>query len=179
MKTRKNIARLNQNKHIKFESVIHKKTIHKNNSRLYGLVKFQKLIVPIFFEILLMIKLYHWNTFSYSTHKATDELYGRFNENMDRFMEVLLGKTSSTGQRIHGITSYNTPIRLVDLDNKEELIKKIGYFKSYLVNMSTNNLLNTNKNTENMEINTNTDLFTIRDEILADLNQFLYLLTLK
>jgi len=27
-------------------------------------------------QMLMTVKLYHWNTLSFSTHKATDELYG-------------------------------------------------------------------------------------------------------
>ena len=41
-------------------------------------------IVLTFLEFLNMIKLYHWKTRSYSQHKATDELYGRLNENIDK-----------------------------------------------------------------------------------------------
>ena len=58
-----------------------------------SLVPFQKQITVVFFEMLLMIKLYHWKTYSYATHKATDSLFSKFNDNVDRFMEVLLGKT--------------------------------------------------------------------------------------
>ena len=31
-------------------------------------------IVCVFLEMLNMVKLYHWKTYSFSTHKATDEL---------------------------------------------------------------------------------------------------------
>jgi DNA-binding ferritin-like protein len=49
-----------------------------------------------FFEMLLMIKLFHWKTFNYALHKASDEIYEKINEHMDRFrfMEVLLGKSN-------------------------------------------------------------------------------------
>ena len=42
--------------------------------------KFQQEITVKFMEILMMIKLYHWKTHSYSTHKATDELYSKLND---------------------------------------------------------------------------------------------------
>jgi len=50
-------------------------------------------IVKIFMEILNMVKLYHWKTRSYAQHKATDELYSKLNEDIDKFIEILLGKT--------------------------------------------------------------------------------------
>ena len=52
--------------------------------------KFQKEITVIFFEMLLMVKLFHWKTHSYATHKATDELYSKLNEDIDKFIEILL-----------------------------------------------------------------------------------------
>lgn len=129
---------------------------------------FKRDLTQTFFEILLMIKLYHWKTYSFATHKATDELYDKFNGNMDRFMEVLLGKTSAGG-RIQ--MKSGASISLFDLDDPKELVYKIGQFKSFLIN------LNVNPGLRVLHMD-NSDLFTIRDEILADLNQFLYLLTL-
>jgi hypothetical protein len=130
-----------------------------------SLYNFQKEITVIFFEILLMIKAYHWKTHSYATHKATDELYSKFNGDMDKFIEVLLGKT---GSRIDLMN--HKMIRLIDLPSQDLLRREIEAFKGYLVN------LNNNKALQSMS---NTDLYNIRDEILGDLNQFLYLLTFK
>jgi hypothetical protein len=124
---------------------------------------FEQEITVIFLETLLMIKLFHWKTNSYATHKATDEFYTKFNENMDRFIEVLLGKTNS---RINLMNKHH--INLFDFNNVEGLKRKIDEFKSYLVNLDNNGFMNKMSNA---------DLFTIRDEILADLNQLLYLLT--
>jgi len=130
-----------------------------------SLVPFQKQITVVFFEMLLMIKLYHWKTYSYATHKATDSLFSKFNDNIDKFMEVLLGKT---GVRIDLTNKKN--IRLIDLTSPELLKREIEVFKGYLIGLDDNKDLRTMSNA---------DLFTIRDEILADINQFLYLLTLK
>ena len=129
---------------------------------------FKRDITRTFFEILLTVKLYHWNTHSYATHKATDELYERLNKNTDRFMEVLLGKTAADGRIV---MTPRTQLSLVDLDDPKELAQKIGQFKAFLVT------LNVNAGLKSIGMD-NSDLFTIRDEILADLNQFLYLLTL-
>jgi len=126
---------------------------------------FQKEITVVFFEILLMIKLFHWKTTSYPTHKATDDLYTKLNANMDSFMEILLGKS---GVRIDLMNKKN--IRLIDLTSPESLKKEIEGFKGYLISLNDN---------ATMKKMANTDLFNIRDTILGDMNQFLYLLTFK
>ena len=126
---------------------------------------FQKEVTVKFLEILLMIKLFHWKTTSYAIHKATDELYASFNEHMDSFVEVLLGKSGVRTDLMKQKT-----IKLEDLNSPDRLREKIESVKSYLVDISNN------KTIESM---TNTDLLSIRDEILGDMNKFLYLLTLK
>jgi len=134
-----------------------------NNSS--SLSAFQKQITVVFLEMLMMVKLFHWKTYSYATHKATDKLYEELNENMDKFIEVLLGKS---GSRIDLMS--NKTIKLIDLQSQEELKSKIMMLKSYFVGLDNNKALRSMSNS---------DLFNIRDEILANLNQFLYLLTFK
>jgi DNA-binding ferritin-like protein len=119
----------------------------------------------MFLEMLMMIKLFHWKTYNYATHKATDDLYTKFNANIDSFIEVLLGKS---GSRIDLMS--NRSIKLIDLTSQESLKREIEGFKSYLVNLNDNKVL---------KLMNNSDLFNIRDTILSDLNQFLYLLTFK
>ena len=126
---------------------------------------FEKEIVIKFMEMLLTVKLFHWKTHSYATHKATDELYGSLNDNMDKFVEVLLGKS---GDRINLLKQKS--ISLVDLDSQEKLKTRIELFKTYLIGLSKNSRMNTAENS---------DLMNIRDEILEDMNKFLYLLTFK
>ena len=128
-------------------------------------VSFQKEITVVFLEILLMVKLYHWKTTSYATHKATDDLYTKLNANIDSFIEVLLGKT---GFRTD--LTKNKSIQLVDLSCTESLKREIERFKGYLIGLNENPA---------MKKMTNTDLYNIRDTILGDMNQFLYLLTFK
>jgi len=125
---------------------------------------FLREISTIFLELLLTIKLYHWKTYSYATHKATDELYSKLNENIDHFIEILLGKVNER------IDLHSTKkIELNDLKTKESLIRYIEDYKAYLVDLDNNKF---------MKLMTNSDLYNIRDEILGDLNQFLYLLSL-
>ena len=142
-----------------------RKTRRMSMTNTSSLSAFQKEITVKFLEMLLMVKLFHWKTHSFATHKATDDLYTKLNANIDSFIEVLLGKS---GLRTDLLSNKN--IRLVDLSSQESLKREIEGFKGYLVGLN---------NSKAMKQMTNTDLFNIRDTILGDLNQFLYLLTFK
>lgn len=140
-----------------------KNTTRKNSTSSQ---QFQQEITKNFLELLMAVKLYHWKTHSYAVHKATDDLYGELNTNIDKFVEVLLGKTSIRTNLVKQKT-----IQLVDLTSKAQLIQLVKNFKHYLVGLSNNKFM--------LQTMSNTDLLNIRDEILANLNQFLYLLTLN
>ena len=138
------------------------RTTRKN----FGSIKnFEKQVTVIFLEMLMMVKLFHWKTHSYATHKATDELYEQLNEHIDTFIEVLLGKT---GNRIE--LNNVKSISLIDLNSPEQLKQRVTGYINYLVSFTSNKELGSNANT---------DLLNIRDEILGDMNKFLYLLTFK
>ncbi len=128
----------------------------RKNRRLQ--LSYDQDITVMFFEILLMVKLFHWKTHSFATHKATDELYDSLNTHMDNFIEVLLGKT---GSRIN--MSNHTSVKLWDFKSPAKLKVKVESFKRYLSNMKIGD----------------TDLLNIRDEILGDMNKFTYLMTLS
>ena len=117
-------------------------------------------IVLTFLEFLNMIKLYHWKTRSYSQHKATDELYGRLNENIDKFVEVLLGKDQS---RIH---SMEKQMNLINTDNMSDIKAHVFEYRNFLSEMNIY-----------FDEKKDSDLLSIRDDLLADINQFLYLLS--
>ena len=59
-------------------------------------------------------------------------------------------------------------IKLIDLNSTESFKKEIERFKNYLVSLNNN---------QTMKQMSNTDLYNIRDTILGDMNQLLYLLT--
>jgi len=170
-KTKKNA----NNKSAKIKVNKNTKTIKANRNtydyeRKEGTVKietllsnFQKEITVRFLEFLIMIKLYHWKTTSYSTHKATDEAYSKLNANIDSFIEILLGKSGSRTN----LTQDKT-IKLIDLDTFDKLKREINDFKSYLIQLN---------NHPAMKLMSNTDLYNIRDTILGDMNQLLYLLS--
>jgi len=130
-----------------------------------NLQKFQQEITAKFLYMLNTIKLYHWKTRSYATHKATDELYSKLGENVDKFIEVLLGKTEV---RTNLVRKKSIPLK--DIRSHDEFKREIQGYKKYLVDLNEHS---------GMQTMTNTDLYNIRDEILGDLNQFLYLFTFK
>ena len=128
-------------------------------------------IVRIFMEMLNTVKLYHWKTRSYAEHKATDELYERLNEHVDKFVEVLLGKNDKQIERLGKIDTIRTfdsahgpRARGQSTDFKECIYE----YREFLTDLDK--CFDTKKDT---------DLLNIRDEILGDVNQFLYLMTLS
>ena len=133
------------------------KSIIKNTSLKN---KRNAVIVHVFLEMLNAVKLYHWKTRSYAQHKATDELYAKLNENIDTFVEILLGKDESR------VRMVEKRIRLIDSDNTRDFKSQMHKYREFLIDIS--NYFNVKKDT---------DLLNVRDEILGNINQFLYLMT--
>ena len=124
----------------------------------------QQTIILMFLQMLNTVKLYHWKTYSYAQHKATDELYSELNTNIDSFVETMLGKK---GNRVNLTNVRSLPLN--DYDNVNSFKIKVDQYRTFLINMT---------NDDNLNLTNNSDLLNIRDEILGNINQFLYLLTL-
>jgi len=124
------------------------------------------MIVTTFLEMLNTVKLYHWKTKCFAAHKASDELYNTLNEKIDEFVEVMLGKDELGGRA----KLLNVPdLKLTIISNDDMFRKQVEVYKTFLLNMT-------------MGLGSapaNADLLAIRDEILAALNQFLYLQSLN
>ena len=124
------------------------------------------MIVSTFLDMLNTVKLYHWKTKCFAAHKASDELYNTLNEKVDEFVEVMLGKAELGGRA----KLLNVPdLKLTLVSNDDVFRKQIEVYKTFLLNMSMGL----------GSVPANTDLLAIRDEILAALNQFLYLQSLN
>lgn len=118
-------------------------------------------LVNYFLELLMTIKVYHWKTKSYAEHKATDELYSSLNENIDKFVEIMLGKYKMR------LVMKGKNIKFTDPSTKAGIKKIINSYKILLEKHMNKYII----------VSKDTDLINIRDEILGSLNQFLYLLT--
>ena len=118
-------------------------------------------VIKVLMKMLDVIKVYHWETMSYARHKATDELHGSLSGLVDKYVEVYMGK--------YGRPKYNGGFNLKieelsDTSAEETLQKYIVFLKKELPKSIKK---------------TDTDLLNIRDEMLANLNQTLYLFTLN
>lgn len=118
--------------------------------------------VQFFFTMRDQIKLYHWQTFSYARHKATDGVIESLDKNIDRFVEVYMGKYGRP--KLRGRTATYTVDNLTD--------KKALTYVRECVKICQGPLM------KGLSMERDSDLFTVRDEMLADLNQLLYLFTL-
>ena len=112
-------------------------------------------IVATMTEMLHAVKLHHWHTHDYSVHKATDNLHEALSEQVDSFVEKLLGSKQTR--------SNLTDLRMRSYNSLPELKRRVEHYKRYL---------------QGMPASLGTDLLNIRDELLGSLNQFSYMLTL-
>jgi hypothetical protein len=119
-------------------------------------------IVHLMLTLRNQVKLYHWQTMAYPRHIATDELVTKLDANIDQFVEVYVGKYGRP--KLSGSTST---IRLRNHSDKEAT----ALLQEAIDWMSTDLTRKLKK--------TDTDLLNIRDTIVADLNQTLYLFTFQ
>ena len=108
------------------------------------------------------IKLYHWQTKLYSRHKATDDVVNALDASIDKYVEVYMGK--------YGRMKVNSATGAIHVKNLSET-SIIPFIKKCIVYLNTELVKKLSTN--------DTDLFNIRDEMLAELNQLLYLFTLR
>ena len=117
-------------------------------------------VVRALLDMTTAVRLYHWNTRSFAQHKATDELYAKLDANVDRFVEVLLGKGREP------VELANARGRSVDAKGARAFSAKIHEYRAFLIDMDAY-----------FGGPGDSDLLSIRDDILGDVNQFLYLMT--
>jgi hypothetical protein len=119
-------------------------------------------IVNLMMTLRDQIKLYHWQTMNYPRHIATNDLVTKLDANIDSFVEVYIGKYGRPK-----LTGKTANIHLRNHSDKEAT-KMIQEAIEWMTHTLTRKLKSTD-----------TDLLNIRDEIIADLNQTLYLFTLN
>ena len=119
-------------------------------------------VVQFYLTLRNAIKIYHWNTTSYPRHKATDEFVQKLDSLTDSFVEIYIGRygrdvalgkameLSLPGLSDAKAEAFLDEARVWLSDKLPKLLKS-----------------------------TDTDLLNLRDELLALVNQTLYLFTLK
>ena len=126
-----------------------------------------------FLEMLNTIKIYHWSTLSYPTHKATDELHSKLSESIDSFIEIYIGHLSrgsgagaGAGIPVFKRGSGASSISFCECKSIETFCKKLDGYIIYMEGLTE-------------RLNGYTDLVNIRDEMVGAVAQALYLLRLK
>ena len=124
-----------------------------------------------FLEMLNTIKIYHWSTLSYPTHKATDELHSKLSELIDSFIEIYIGHLSRRGGGASaGIPVFKrgaaSTISFCECKSLETFCKKLDGYIIYMEGLTK-------------RLNGYTDLVNIRDEMVGAVAQALYLLRLS
>lgn len=128
-------------------------SLNSNNSAAGKMVLFM-------FELQLGTKMFHWQTTSYANHKATDKLLEKLADLVDSFLEKYFGLFGRPMLR----SGANVPVENM---NKAKFLKLVNtadeYFRGPMAKL----------------ISKNSELLNIRDEMLAELDQTKYLLTLN
>jgi hypothetical protein len=117
-------------------------------------------IVHLMMTLRDQVKLYHWQTLNYPRHIATNDLVTKLDVNIDQFVEVYVGK--------YGRPKLSRKTSSIHLRNHSD--KEATIMIKEAIHWLTTDLTKKLKKTD-------TDLFNIRDTIVADLNQTLYLFT--
>jgi len=118
--------------------------------------------IHFFLHLRNQIKLYHWQTRVYARHIATDKAVEELDTAIDSFVEIYLGKygrTKLTAKQatftLHNLTDAGAT-RLIQAAIKQLYGPLVKGLKEH-----------------------DTDLINLRDEIVAQLNQLLYLFGLN
>lgn len=117
-------------------------------------------VIPTFFEIECLLRLYHWNTTSFARHKASCDAIAAVTSSMDTIVETLLGKFGRT-----------KIVRSVDLEievpTDANIVKSLDSFCKYLAAWNSVSGLNS------------PDVLNFRDDLLGSLHRVQYLMTLS
>ena len=118
--------------------------------------------IHFFLHLRDQIKLYHWQTRVYSRHIATDTILEKLEKSIDSYVEIYIGKYGRP--KVSGKNASITLQNLTEAGATRLIVAAVKYLQGPLT-----------KTLKPID----TDLMNVRDEIVADLNQLLYLFTLK
>ena len=112
-------------------------------------------------QIKNQFKFLHWQTFSYSKHKAYDKIQSQLGDLIDDFVEVMMGK--------YGRPEFPAEFALMFQDiDRLSMQNFLDNTVEFFLDMS-----------EELDPRVDSDLLNIRDEMMASINRLKYLLTLE
>ena len=112
-------------------------------------------------QIQLQFKFLHWQTFGDAKHKAYGDIYDSLGDIIDKFVEAIMGK--------YGRVEFDSEFSIMFQDIKSLSVQNfMDGITEFLVGMS-----------DHLDSRYDSDLLNLRDEMLADINQLKYRLTLK
>lgn len=106
------------------------------------------------------IRVYHWQTSNYARHVAAGQLYDSLSDLLDQLVESWQGK--------YGRFQLKGKIPTYKQISDDQAIAFLKSVRAYLINTLPGEFKRGD-----------TDLFNIRDEMLADVDKTLYLFTLQ
>jgi hypothetical protein len=118
--------------------------------------------IHFFLQLRNQIKLHHWQTRIYARHVATDNMLDKLEKSIDSFVEIYIGKYGRPK-----VTGKNAEITLHNL-SEPGVVRVINAAIRFLQGTLTKSL----------QAAADSDLINIRDEMIGELNQLLYLFTL-
>ena len=116
-------------------------------------------VARILLQMLFSMKMYHWHTTSYARHQASDTFYKRAHEIIDRLVEAMVSRYGRVSQTLV------TDRRFVVLTDDTASVF-LEEFADYLRNVE-------------FDSRKDSDLISIRDELLGITHQTIYLFGLQ
>ena len=117
--------------------------------------------IHFFLQLRDQIKLYHWQTRVYARHIATDQILEKLEKHMDSFVEVYIGKYGRP--RVVGKNTEITVHNMTEAGASRLLQAALRYLQGPLSRSLKEG---------------DHDLFSLRDDLMEDVNQLAYLFTL-
>lgn len=111
--------------------------------------------IQFIFVVQLSNKLFHWNTKIYSQHKVSDKFDSKLQSLLDKFVEVYLG--------YYNVNIELNQVNIINYESLEDYILTLKLLKKYLVKINL----------------AEADLINIKDDLLKEINQVIYLIKLK
>jgi hypothetical protein len=118
--------------------------------------------IHFFLNLRDQLKLHHWQTRVYARHIATDQILEKLEKTIDAFVEVYIGKYGRP--RITGSHATITLHNLTEAGATRLIKASIKHLQGPFTRSLRSN---------------DSDLINLRDELVTDLNQLLYLFTLQ